>query len=493
MPATTDEADSAALARGGRTNFFGFLLRLAARFPFLVLAARLYGAPELGRFAYATMAAEFAAALAVFGLKRGLAQELARRRPEGAAADPADDARVIADALTLGLGLAVVAVAILLLLPMLLFPDGMSHPAQRWLALVVPFVVVSEITLAALAFRHRIAAAVRARSVVEPWVLTVAGIALAFTPLRHSGLLIAYFLSMAAAAAASVIPARRQFRIPPGWRPSAARSLAMARRNLPLAGAETIEWATRRLDMFILGRFVSAEVIGIYYVAQQVATLAGKVRSSFDPILAPMLSTALSRGRMAELAAHIRQVGFWLLAFQMPIVLALALPAEGVLGLFGPAFAAGGMALTLLLVAELLAASAGLSEMALIYTAARLNLLVSGLGLSFQAVLSLLIVPRLGATGAALGLCAAVAAVAVAKQFLLGRALGTPVVIWRWSLLAAAVPAIALGAAARLLPELPQMLITIPGVLLLFALTIWHVGFGPQDRLLFARHRPIRH
>ena len=36
--------DIAALARGGRTNFFGFLLRLAARLPFLFIAGRYYGA-----------------------------------------------------------------------------------------------------------------------------------------------------------------------------------------------------------------------------------------------------------------------------------------------------------------------------------------------------------------------------------------------------------------------------------------------------------------
>ena len=38
---------AASLARGGRTNFAGFLLRLAARFPFLLLAARnaLVGGP----------------------------------------------------------------------------------------------------------------------------------------------------------------------------------------------------------------------------------------------------------------------------------------------------------------------------------------------------------------------------------------------------------------------------------------------------------------
>ena len=51
MTATTD-GEIAALAKGGRTNFLGFLLRLAARLPFLFIAGRLYGADALGRWAY---------------------------------------------------------------------------------------------------------------------------------------------------------------------------------------------------------------------------------------------------------------------------------------------------------------------------------------------------------------------------------------------------------------------------------------------------------
>ena len=57
-------ADLAALARGGRINFFGFVLRLAARLPFLFIAGRMYGAEALGRFAYAVLVVEFAAQLA---------------------------------------------------------------------------------------------------------------------------------------------------------------------------------------------------------------------------------------------------------------------------------------------------------------------------------------------------------------------------------------------------------------------------------------------
>ena len=45
------DEDLSALAKGGRQNFFGFLLRLVARLPFLFIAGRLYGPDALGRFA----------------------------------------------------------------------------------------------------------------------------------------------------------------------------------------------------------------------------------------------------------------------------------------------------------------------------------------------------------------------------------------------------------------------------------------------------------
>ena len=67
----SESDDIAALAKGGRTNVMGFLLRLAARLPFLFVAGRIYGAAALGRFAYAVLVVEFAAQLATMGLKRG--------------------------------------------------------------------------------------------------------------------------------------------------------------------------------------------------------------------------------------------------------------------------------------------------------------------------------------------------------------------------------------------------------------------------------------
>ena len=73
---TETTQDIAQLAKGGRTNVAGFILRLAARIPFLFIAGRLYGPELVGRFAIAVVVVELAALVATLGLKRGLAQAL---------------------------------------------------------------------------------------------------------------------------------------------------------------------------------------------------------------------------------------------------------------------------------------------------------------------------------------------------------------------------------------------------------------------------------
>ncbi len=113
-PAAT--ADLAALARGGRINFFGFCLRLAARLPFLFIAGRLYGAAALGRFAFAILIVEFAAQLATLGLKRGLAQQLAHSEKPHVCI--AWDALIVA-----ALGSAI-AMAMLMVFPEAMFPNS---------------------------------------------------------------------------------------------------------------------------------------------------------------------------------------------------------------------------------------------------------------------------------------------------------------------------------------------------------------------------------
>ena len=483
-------SDLAALAKGGRTNFFGFLLRLAARLPFLFIAGRMYGAETLGRFAYAIIVVEFAAQIATLGLKRGLAQQLSREtRP---------DVHVVWDALLVGWIASAVAAALLFTLPGLMFPNSFITGLDRLLPLIIFAIVGSDIALAALAYRHDIGATVRARSIIEPWTISIGAFAFAFYSTRD-GLILSYVVSLVAALAASLIPLFRTYGWPHGWRPKPAELFALARQNIPLAGADAIEWGSRRLDLAILGLFFSPAVVGVYYVAQQVASLPQKLKTSFDPILGPVITRNLALGDKKAVAAQVAQVGFWIIAAQVGVALALGIPGEAVMGLVGPHFVDGIIILAALLAVEAVAATAAVSESALVYVARHRNLMISLLMITVQTGLSFGLIllaraqglPELVAAAApAVALLLALGLASILKARLLSHLLEAPVSGWRWALLPAVLVAIIVGNLATRIPEWGELAFGIPAILASYCLVIWYRGFGPDDRMLFRMKTP---
>jgi O-antigen/teichoic acid export membrane protein len=475
----------ASLARGGRINFFGFVLRLVARLPFLFIAGRIYGAEQLGRFAYAVLVVEFAAQLATLGLKRGLAQQLAHSdKPHTC---------VVWDALLVAAIGSAIGMAILATFPQAMFPSSKINGLEWMLPSAVFALALSDIMLAALAYRHDVGATVRARAIVEPWTLSVAALAWSFFSLRD-GLLVAYALSMLGALVASAIPFLKSYGLPRNWHPHAPALWRMARLNLPVAAADAIEWGSRRVDIAILGLFVSPATVGIYYVAQNVASLPSKLKTSFDPILGPVISRNVASRDYQAVARQVRQVGFWVIAAQLAVALALAIPGEAVLGLVGPAFVAGTAALGFLLFAEVVAATATVSESALIYIARKRNMAISVAMLVVQVLLSIgfiLLFKKLGwnelwqAAGPAIALLVGLGIAAIAKARLLSKLLSAPVSGWRWELLWATAAAVVVGGIAIRLPEWAELLFGIPAILLAFGAVLWWRGFTEEDRELF--------
>jgi O-antigen/teichoic acid export membrane protein len=486
-----DEADLKALAKGGRTNVFGFVLRLAARIPFLFIAGRLYGPEALGRFAYAILIVEFAAQLATLGLRRGLAEALSK--------DDRPHSHIVADALLVAMIASAIGAAFLIALPQLMFPNSVINGFDRFLPLTIFTVVATDIALAALAYRFDVASTVRARAVVEPWTISIAAGALVFYSTRD-GLILSYVASVFAGMFTALWPLWRSYGLPKGWRPRPVELYQLARRNLPLAAADAAEWGSRRLDLFILGLFASPVVVGIYYVAQQVASLPQKLKSSFDPILGPVITRNLQAKNYAEIARQVGQVGFWIIAAQAGIALALGIPGEAVMGLIGPEFVGGAAAMAFLLAAEVAAATAVVSESALVYMARHRNLMLSLMMLLLQVALSLILIQMIPmlpikpeytglaqAAAVAAALMLALAAASLAKALLLSKLLGEPLSIWRWTLLPAIAAAIIIGVAATQLPEWAELALGIPAILGVYLWIIWRWGFGPEDRVLFKR------
>ncbi|WP_066724915.1 lipopolysaccharide biosynthesis protein [Sphingomonas pituitosa] len=482
--------DINALAKGGRTNMLGFIIRLVARLPFLFIAGRAYGPEIVGRYAIAVLVIEFVALVATLGLKRGLAQALSSTdRPH---------THVVWDAMVVAFLAALIASGVLILFPQALFPNSPVMGLERFLSVAVIAIALSDVSLSALAYRHNIGAAVTARAIIEPWTISIAAYGFSFVSLRD-GLLMAYVLSMSAALVASIVPFVREYGLPVGWRPQPAVIWGLARRNAPLAGADAIEWATRNVDRFILGLLFAPSVVGIYYMAQQVASVPQRLKSSFDPILGPVITQSLAAGDRPAVARQVRQVGFWILCAQAGLAVMFSIPAEGVMGLLGREFVIGSAVLCILLFSEVFASPGAVCETALVYIARHTNLAISigvlmlQIGLSF----ALIFVARgqgwpvpVQSAAPAVALALSLTIGSVVKGLLLQARLGAPVVSIRPSFFAAMLVAGLVGAAFTSLPhrlEWAEMSLGMPAMLITFLFVIIRFGFGPEDRALFRK------
>jgi O-antigen/teichoic acid export membrane protein len=485
--------DLAQLAKGGRTNTMGFVVRLIARIPFLIIATRLYGAESLGRFASALVLIEIVALICSLGEKRGLAQRLS----VGAGEDRSAEVNLVYDGMLLALAYSAIAAAALLVFPEPMFPNGMNSPWDIWLVATIPAFAITEILLAAQAYRFDIATTVRARAIVEPWTISIAAGVFFFLPgTRDAGLALAFIVSIYAGLLTALWPFLRTYGWPKNWQPRPRAMLAMSARAFPLVGADAIERGTRLLDIFILGLFAPPQAVGIYYAAQQIASLPQKLKTSFEPILSPVITKNLRIGNMEAIAAQVRQVGFWIIAVQLGIALVLGVPGEAVMGLWGPDYVAGTAALAFLLAAEVAASMAVVSESVLVYIARKRNLAISVGIIALQAGLTVALIlaareAGLGAgyeaAGAAGALMIALAVSSLVKALLLGRLLGAKVSNWRWALVYAAGAAVVVGYAFTWLPEWMELVFGVPAVLGTYALVIWRRGFDETDKVLFRK------
>jgi O-antigen/teichoic acid export membrane protein len=481
--------DLQSLAKGGRTNVGGFFIRLLARIPFLIIGGQWYGAEALGRLAYAIVVVELAAQICTLGLKRGLALHLAGDGKENGAWD----------GLVVVLAATLIPTVVLVVFPQIMFPNSAINRNDNLLPLIIPALAASDLMLAALAYRFDIASTVRARAVIEPWTISIVAFALSWS-FPRDGLLIAYAASMAAALIASLIPFLKSFGLPKDWKPKARELYALARRNTPLAAADAIEWGSRRLDIALLGLFVSPKTVGIYWVAQQIASLPQKLKTSFDPVLGPVITQKLAEGNLPAIAKQISQVGFWIIAAQAGVALALGTSGEAILGLIGPnsAFVGGNGALAFLLLAEVAAAAAVVSEAALVYIARFKNLAISFAMIGMQTALTFVFVTGLKragypelyqAAGPAMALACALAFGSLAKSLLASQLLGARVSVCRWPLMLAILAGVIVGQVAIRLPEWVELALGIPAMLAAYAWVIWTKGFGPEDRILFRKRK----
>lgn len=473
------DSDAWTILRGGAVNFVGFLVRGGGRIPFIFIAGNFFGAEAVGRFAAVAVILQFAAAVAVFGMKRSLFEALHRDDPDRA---PAILINGLAVALAFG-ALSAGAAALLV------------GGGAVWIVVAIPAIAATDILLVGTRYKKLLRYQVLARSVAEPWTLSLLTLAAALVLPTAAGLLLAYAGALLAGLAVAGVGFYLHILRGPGGAIRLDRRLmiSLVRLSAPTALVDIIENLFRRIDLFVLSLFSPGAAVGVYYLARQIAFLIQNVKQGFDPILAPVIAGIAFQDGMGRAAGELARVSRWIFTLQLALVIAIAVPGAELLTLLGEGFAAGWLILILLLTAELIDGTAAPWELAILYARRRLNLAFSAIAFMLYAGLCLLLAREFGGAGAAgafligLACLAALRLTAVSRLFgatVLPAAFARPSIAGGAACLAGILTVTATGASPPV-----AVAATIPAALAVYAFALRLAGFDDEDKALFSRLR----
>lgn len=201
----------------------------------------------------------------------------------------------------------------------------------------------------------------------------------------------------------------------PTWRKAA----------IPLVIMGATEIALNRTGIILLGWFADTKDAGIYGLAFNIALVVTLPRIAVNTLFAPEIAGLYMRNDKATMQVLITKSATWTLCMGVGIAFVLYILAEPLLAWFGPGYEAGVPALRILLIGQVLIASAGSQLYVMTMTghereAAVLLVCsaVANVGASF------ILISYLSSTGAAIGTAATLVVWNVAMAIFLKRRLG---------------------------------------------------------------------
>jgi O-antigen/teichoic acid export membrane protein len=411
------------LARAGVLNITTMVVQALAGFALSVLVTRGLRAHGAGVFFEVVGLFTILANAAQLGADTGLVRAVARSRALMAIGDLR---RLIGAAVVpvLACGL-LLATAIWVGAPWLTRVflhgvDGQDAAASiRLLALFVPLQAASIVVLSGTRGFDTMVPYVLVENLGKPLARLLLVLAVLATGLGASAALTAWAAPIALGLLVAVIALARQLRAAERAAGAAAAGPARPTRHLvtefwrfaaPRGLAGVFQIAAVWLNVLVVGALRSPTEAGMYAAVGKLAMIGGLVMEAVGLPFAPQISGLLTRGEHGR-ARAVYQVGtWWMVTACWPLYLLLAIFSPVVLALFGPEFSAGATALLVLSLAMLLDVGTGsVTWLLLMAGKSSWNVLNTLAALTVNVGLGLVLVPRIGITGAAVGWAAGIA------------------------------------------------------------------------------------
>lgn len=173
--------------------------------------------------------------------------------------------------------------------------------------------------------------------------------------------------------------------------------------SAPLAFAGIVWTLVGQIDFILLGILSSPDSVGTYRVIFQFVSNMAILISVLDPIFKPMI--AERKGDTSELAELYELATRWVCLLTIPVGIAIFISGKTFLSvLFTPAYATSSLAASILALGYLFSASAGPSPMVLTGLGySRLTLLNVLSMVAVNGLFDILLIPKFGIIGAAIG------------------------------------------------------------------------------------------
>jgi O-antigen/teichoic acid export membrane protein len=186
------------------------------------------------------------------------------------------------------------------------------------------------------------------------------------------------------------------------WRPSRATRRQVVRYSLPRTVMSGLEQAVIWLDVVLVGILLGSTQAGIYGSAARFVSAGVVVFTAVRIVVAPRFSALLAGGRRRELGELYGVTGRWILLFGAPIYITFAVFAPTVLGWLGPGFASGARSMVILCLGSISILAAGNVQSLLLMSGHVIwGVLNKVVVVAVNVALNLVLIPRLGITGAA--------------------------------------------------------------------------------------------
>ncbi|MGI8693518.1 MAG: polysaccharide biosynthesis C-terminal domain-containing protein [Geodermatophilaceae bacterium] len=410
-------ANLGGVARGGMLGLLGAGVSAAAGVLVVVFLTRALPTADAGTFFVVTSVFLLCQTVAKLGTNTSLVYFISRFRSLGVPERISGCLRaafgpVLGFSLLIAVGMY--AAAPWLTEVLLDGPSGQAQTALRVLAVLVPVAAVADAAVSATrGFDTMIPTVALDR--VGRSLLQLGAVALAvLLGWQAAGILVAaWALPYLLPAVLGSRDLARRVRAATSAEPAAAEPLRAGefwRFTGPRALASIAQIALQRLDIVLVAALLGPVPAAIYTAATRVLIVGQLSNQAISSAVQPRLGELLARDDVTATNAAYRAATAWLVLLNWPLYLLFALFAPAVLAVFGPAYGAGQSVVLILSAAMLLASACGMVNLVLVMAGRTTwNLANAVLALGVNVAVDLLLIPRMGIAGAAVGWAVAIA------------------------------------------------------------------------------------